>query len=742
MNTSCLTRNVSVVIGLLFILESPYMNFINAEAQFESAVDAGDLEPWYERFLVGMEVGPTGAQFGHSDINDVRYCSKLDGYQIVRYCVSANCDYLVIWARDGDYAYYDSKLLPKAPGLGKRDVLRETMDEAKKHNLPVITYCVVQQGGHFLDKHPEYEMRDYQGNRIGRFCYNSGYLDVMKKIVAEQLAYGIDGFHIDMLDQGFGPPYGCWCQHCQQQFKTQYGRDIPKGVTWDEDWDRMLEFRYATSQRFEKALYNHIKKLNPKATVDYNYHGNPPFSWEVGQRPVQHAGNSDFVTGETGVWGFSALTVGLNAEFYRASTPGLPYQVAMQRGVRMYHDQTTRPLNDIRWELLTLLSHGAFVTIVDKTGFDGWLDPVTYERIGTAFEEVHSKKSHFGHESVSEVGIYFSSRTRDWVARENPGTYFQSFLGAHKAMVYQHIPWSVVLDENVTIEALKKVPVLMLPNVGIISDKEVKLLLKYVQDGGNLIITGLTGCYDRMGVPLKVSSLEEFIGAKFIRKLDSLDNWVRFAADQKERNLCQGIRENWPFLVKGPAGVFEPSSAIAYGELLQPYRTTRQLQGKEGTDWPMSTDSPVGPAVLLNRIGKGKVLTFTCSPDYATASDHHIVEARRLLANAVRLLNPEPRIHITAPVNIEAVVTDEPSRRILRIHLLGYNSPSQTTPPKNRPYILPGLIEDAPMYRVSLEFGEPFKYFSAFNKSTSLQQDGRRIMATVNDIHEIIIVRY
>jgi hypothetical protein len=742
MNTSCLTRNVCVVIGFLVIIKSPFMNLIIAEPQIDQKVDASDIEPWYERFLVGMEVGPTGAQFGHSDINDVRYCAKFDGHQIVRYCMSANCDYLVIWARDGDYAYYDSKLLTKAPGLGNRDALRETMDEAKKHNLPVIAYCVVQQGGHFLDKHPEYEMLDYQGTRIGRFCYNSGYLDVMKEIVAEQLAYGIDGFHIDMLDQGFGPPYGCWCQHCQQKFKAQYGRDMPKGVTWDEDWDRMLEFRYTTSEQFEKALYNHIKKLNPKATVDYNYHGNPPFSWEVGQRPVQHAGNSDFVTGETGVWGFSALTVGLNAEFYRASTPGLPYQVAMQRGVRMYHDQTTRPLNDIRWELLTLLSHGAFVTIVDKTGFDGWLDPVVYERIGKAFAEVHSKKSHFGHESVSEVGIYFSSRTRDWVARENPGTYFQSFQGAHKAMVYQHIPWSVVLDENATIDKLKKLPVLLLPNVGIVSDKEVKLLLDYVKDGGKLIVTGLTGCYDRMGGLLKTSSLENLIGAEFVSKLDSLDNWVRFGADEKEPKLHLSIPTNWPFLVKGPAAVFQSTSATSYGELLQPYRTTQQLQGKEGTDWPMSADSPVGPAVLLNRIGKGKVLTFACSPDYATASDHHIVEARRLLANAIRLLNPEPRIRITAPVNIEVVVTDEQSKRIFRIHLLGYNSPPQTTPPKNRPYILPGLIEDTPMYRVSLEFAKPVKHVSAFNKSTNLKQDGRRIVATVNDIHEIIIVRY
>ena len=60
--------------------------------------------------------------------------------------------------------------------------------------------------------------------------------------------------------------------------------------------------------------------------MDFNYHGNPPFSWEVGQRPVQHAGNGDFVTGETGIWGFSALGVGLNAEFYRAATPGCRFR--------------------------------------------------------------------------------------------------------------------------------------------------------------------------------------------------------------------------------------------------------------------------------------------------------------------------------------------------------------------------------------------------------------------------------
>ncbi len=156
----------------------------------------------------------------------------------------------------------------------------------------------------------------------------------------------------------------------------------------------------------------------------------------------------------------------------------------------------------------------------------------------------------------------------------------------------------------------------------------------------------------------------------------------------------------------------------------------------------MSADSTVGPAILLNKIGKGKVLTFACSPDYATASEHHIVEVRALLANAVRFLNPNPRIRIAAPTTVEAIVTDDQAKRTLRVHLLGYNSPPQTTPPKDRPYILPGLIEDAPLYRATIEFAERIKRAKATDKSTKLMRHGHRLEVTVNDIHEIVIVNY
>jgi len=683
-----------------------------------------------------MEVGPTGAQFGNSDPNDERYSRNFNGRDIVRRCHDAKGEYLVVWARDGDFAYYDSKLIAKPKALRNRDPLREAVLEARRLNLPLIAYCVVQQEGHFLNDHPEFRMRDRNGRPLRLYCYNSGYLNVMKQLVEEQLAYGIDGFHIDMLDQGFGPPHGCWCEHCREKFEAEYKQSMPSSPTWDANWDRMLDFRYRSSDQFEKELAAHIKKLNPLASVDFNYHGNPPFSWEVGQLPVKHALNGDFVTGETGVWGFSALTVGLNAEFYRAAAPGKRFQVAINRAVRNYHDQTTRPLIDIRWELFTLLSHGAFVTLIDKTAFDGSLDPVVYERTGAAFAEAIKKREHFGQTPHQVVGIWFSSRSRDWIGREQPGEWFRSFLGAHKAMVFEHIPWGILLDENANRTALQKFRIVLLPNVGILAEDECVLLREYVENGGNVIATGLGGCFDKYGNLQNKSTIELLIGARFVRMLDSLDNWVKFSQPFGE------VRSDWPFLVQGPAAVWQPTKAKPLGELLKPFRTIQQMQGRQNTDLPMSSDIPVGPALFVNQLGRGKVLTFACSPDYATASEYSIIEARKLLIDAIKMLDPQPKITISAPANVEAVVTEDTEQRVLRIHFVGYNAPPQTIPAKGRPRLFPALIEDPPRFRACVTLQDTILGVDKLNASTKVDVARNRVDLQIDDVHEVLLIRH
>jgi len=108
----------------------------------------------------------------------------------------------------------------------------------------------------------------------------------------------------------------------------------------------------------------------------------------------------------------------------------------------------------------------------------------------------------------------------------------------------------------------------------------------------------------------------------------------------------------------------------------------------------------------------------------------------------VRLLNPTPRLTIEAPATVQTVVTHEPATRTLRVHLLGYNAPPQTTPAKDRPYVLPVPIEDAPMYRVSITTREHLKSAKALNRSTELKRRGNRVEAVVNDIHEVLLLSY
>ncbi len=113
-----------------------------------------------------------------------------------------------------------------------------------------------------------------------------------------------------------------------------------------------------------------------------------------------------------------------------------------------------------------------------------------------------------------------------------------------------------------------------------------------------------------------------------------------------------------------------------------------------------------------------------------------------MLVNAVRWLHSVPRVRITAPVNVQTVVTDDPQQRVLRVHFLGYNSPPQTTPSKNRPMVLPALIEDPPLYRAVLEFRDPVRSVKMVNTTSQLQHEGQRVEVLINDIHDVLLVQY
>jgi hypothetical protein len=112
-------------------------------------------------------------------------------------------------------------------------------------------------------------MRDKDGKLTERVCFNSPYIDYAKQFLKEMMSHEVDGCHLDMVDQGFGLPYGCWCRHCQDKFQRKHRHAMPTGMHWDAAWKKMMTFRYDSSAELEMALVRYVKMTWPTISVDF-----------------------------------------------------------------------------------------------------------------------------------------------------------------------------------------------------------------------------------------------------------------------------------------------------------------------------------------------------------------------------------------------------------------------------------------------------------------------------------------
>ncbi len=744
-----MTHNISrrdllkAAVGTTAVSEAGLSRIIHAGARpgleaTTSGAGASEL-PWYRRLWVGMEVGPSGV-----NQNDPAFYSRASGQAIVEGLLKANVDYAVIFMKDQDFAYYNSSLARRCPGLGGRDLLREITDAARKHGLPIIAYCQIQYDTSAWWAHPEWRMEDWNGNSISsRLCYNSGYLEYTKKIAAELMQYDIVGFHFDMLDFGFGPPYGCFCENnCQPRFRDEYKMEMPRPAkpTWDPDWDKILEFRANSNTRFCKELQTFVHSTRPEVAVDYNYHGYPPFSWVPGELPVRHALNGDFVTAESLPWIFGYNNPSLLSLFLAGARLGGPTQVATSRSMYEYYDPTIRPVADMTWEVSTCHAHGAQVTIVDKIRYDGTLDPLVYERIGKVFGETKSKQEYTGHRTLNEVGLYYSALSRNWFGQEDPPKYMQAFVGAHKALMDAHFTTGMIMDENVSAARLQEFAVVYVPNAAILSDDEVQLFHDYANAGGKLLFTGLSGTYDRYGKPQDKSVLADIIGARLVETiLAPENNFVRLpeSLGGDDLALLRDVPADWPMMVNGPISRFEAAGARPLGDLLVPYHAESHF-GRL-----LSPEKVVAPAIFVNKVGTGTVVYVACAPDRAFAGNYRLPEHRALIRNLIRYLNPDPLLTVEAPPNVEVVLQSDDAHQRLLIHLLCFSSPATlaTATFGKGKQVLPPPMEEPMRYEARLTLNRSHSGVAAANKGSKVGSTGKQIHLTTAAIHEVLIVK-
>jgi hypothetical protein len=317
-----------------------------------------------------------------------------------------------------------------------------------------------------------------------------------------------------------------------------------------------------------------------------------------------------------------------------------------------------------------------------------------------------------------------------------------AFSGAHKALVQAHIAFGMVMDENASVKRLRQFPLIYLPNAAILTPREIQNLTSYVEQGGNLLITGLTGTYDLGGNLQETSTIAELAGVKLQRVQQEFpDNYLRLPASLihgSGRFLTTDIPLDWPILTWAPIAVYEVAGAEGFGELLVAYRSKDNSWSRH-----MSPNEVVAPAVLVNQRGRGKVVLVPCMPDAAYIQRYRVPEHRNLIRNLIRYLNPSPLVQVEAPASVEVVVTRDHQKNCLLVHLIGFSAPPTATsaPFDKGREVLPPTMEEPMSYGAQISISVPFAEAKCIGDRSSASVEGSRINLSTRQVHSLVVVR-
>ncbi len=677
---------------------------------------------------------------------DEEILSKFDVKELIEKCEKSSVDCIYFYAKDHyGHCYYNSKIGHKHKNMGKRDFLKEFINQAKKKGFLVGVYYSVNWQVNVNDSsfwakdiNGKYALFGTEGvKRWPQICYNSkGYLDFCMAQLEEIMAnYEMDAIWIDMLNYQYITMV-CFCDKCKRRFKELYGHDdLPLKPSWDRVWRDFLDFRFNANYEFATKLTDKIKKLNPEIVVAYNFHAAPRENWLEGEKPVMHSSYSDYSVGQIMPFMYGAMYPRYIPKYLRCLQQGKPVEALTFR-FNQFHDYTTKPKAQFIWEIMSAAANGASVTTVDQPFHTGELDENTYETIGEGYRFLKSRKNLYKGEDIKFICLYFSQKSRDYYARNNKEAFLLPFNGAIKMLVEEHYPIDILFDENIVSDNLNGYEVLILPNVAILDEVEIEKIKGFIKNGGILIASDETSLYDKNGDRLDNYRLAELFGVDYRGKNKFSHNFFKVPKEYSD-----GIGDNYSILIDGPGNLVRVNNKDTQvsGTLEIPF-----YEASDAMFFSHNIHPPwkgVGPSLIFNKYQKGKVFFLPFKIFRSYANKYTIPEHRKFIRNIIESLNIELPIKISCPLNVDTIIKEDSYNYY--IHLIGYNPTNQIctfTANPEKPIITPLMMEEPLIYKAEIKINAPFKDYEIEGKSKILEEKQNNIKILIEDIYESIKV--
>jgi len=582
--------------------------------------------------------------------------------QLVRQVAANGGNALRLSVDWGGEVYYQSRVAPHAPGLGRLDYLREAVDEGRRTGVKIVVYINPNTLylGHPL--FPECAVRDRDGQPVTaktyggnienapRVCINHPrYRQFLRDLMTEIFGhYQADGLYVDGLT-----PHLCFCQHCRAKYHALCGAEMPVAklatiarpwTVWGEfgrdpqpvgdvendvDARRLTEMVYQSFGEITREVSLAVKAARPEAITTFHSHPKAncaefydgTLTEVYSPRPWVHIA---WRSGELA--GYSS---GFHVPTMFNVYPHQHYTAAEAR----YH----------AWQGL---ANGAYPNFWSTPG----MQPV--------FEFLRENAAWFDFARTAPVKFIALPRDLRTDAVQSgaappPGIRYTTdrflapYVGAYSALTRAGLP-VVTLHRPHFEEGLAGFQVLCLANVAVLSDAQVAAVRQFVHDGGGLIATHETSLRDEKGRPRSDFGLADVLGVRFQKFLPAAKRRISFAPDAP---LAAALAKLPPL----ETGV-EPHVSVA--------PTTGQIAAEAAR---ADDTADTTPAAIVNQFGRGRSIYLPGRLD-AQQCYELAPGVERLFAEGARWVSGDRvPVEVQAPAMVGVSLTQLPDRWLVQL---------------------------------------------------------------------------
>ena len=423
--------------------------------------------------------------------------TKADPLEYAEFSKKMNLDAaLVLAVPHPGYCTYDTKVGVKFPGM-KGDWFGEVVRELHRRDISALGYITAGTNWKYMRDHigkPYINAAFDETGIIDRnsgLCFNApGYLDLLTDYTHEVLEnYPVDALRYDMF---FGPR-NCECGGCRARYKELYGEDF---TSWDDIVKRRprrqgffyLETLNRTARRISKAC----REIKPSVEIWQNH-----------------------------INTYSDANVNLGRDYDIAYIEfGDPFRLLALRGIlnknAIIVGQTLK--SPIRRLIMAL---GArcyqYVGVDQETILPYEKDLDWFNNDLSPFFKMVSQVQPYLEEAElpTDIGLVFSENTRYHFPKLKRKEYMKACRGITMDYLDSSIPIQFINCLDLGSRYLKKYKLLMLPRTCGLTPEELGYLKAYVDNGGNLLVTGDALVFNETGDKRKDFSLSEELGLHF-----------------------------------------------------------------------------------------------------------------------------------------------------------------------------------------------------------------------------------